>query len=180
MRRVACCLTGLLLALPTAGRAQQPDSPCCKSAACQRTACCKADCSTGGCPAAGCSTAGCASGCSSACCATAGCSSAGGVSASCPIADCPDSKVEHLLKAAHHLELAGLDKQARDIRQQANRLLDVLLKEKTAQLKRLHAEVQALRSISGKAEQVMIHVKIVEVPHTNLRKLGLDFELNSS
>jgi pilus assembly protein CpaC len=50
---------------------------------------------------------------------------------------------------------------------------DELLKEKTAQLERLQAEVDALRHETGDSRQILIQVQVVELSLTKLAKLGI-------
>lgn len=109
-------------------------------------------------------------------------------------------KVEHLIKAAEHLEHAGAADQAAEIRQIIqNEHVDQLktaLSMKKAERDRLSAEIGRLErtlatlsktadappkakldvSVSDpKAEQVLISSQIVKIDHAKMRSVGLDF-----
>ena len=76
----------------------------------------------------------------------------------------------HLLKAADHLEAAGMREEAGDIRRLAEKEKSTVL----ARIDALQAEVERLRRLVGEP-QVLVHVKMVELSRTKLRKLGFDF-----
>jgi Flp pilus assembly secretin CpaC len=86
--------------------------------------------------------------------------------------DRPDQTVDHLLKAAEHLEAAGLADEAARIRNDARRrqVHETLLSQKEAELECLQEEVDRLRAETGQSATVLIRVVAVEV---NRRKLGL-------
>jgi Flp pilus assembly secretin CpaC len=50
-----------------------------------------------------------------------------------------------------------------------------LLAQKVAQLELLQADIDALRKTTGTPQQFVIHVELLEVSHTKMRKLGFDF-----
>ena len=80
------------------------------------------------------------------------------------------AKIEHLLKAAEHLELAGLHKEALKTRGQADR-------EKAAaagDIRALQAEIERLRSITQHTSQVLLKLRVVELSPAKLRKLGFE------
>ncbi len=80
-------------------------------------------------------------------------------------------KLDHLLKAAAHLEAAGMKEQAQSLRKQANQEKQALV----AKLKALESEVERLRRLTGSVPQVLVHVKMMELSRSKLRKLGFDF-----
>jgi Flp pilus assembly secretin CpaC len=87
-------------------------------------------------------------------------------------ADRLDQTVDHLLKAADHLEAAGFADEAARIRNDARhrQVRETLLSQKEAELECLQEEVDRLRAETGQAATVLIRVVAVEV---NRRKLGL-------
>ena len=76
-----------------------------------------------------------------------------------------DVRVTHLLKAAHHLEAAGLVEEARrtrDLAEKESRLHDELQKQLAAR-DALTKEIQRLRELTGKHEQVVVYVTVSEL-----------------
>jgi Flp pilus assembly secretin CpaC len=80
-------------------------------------------------------------------------------------------KFEHLLKAADHLEAAGLRENATKLRQQAEQESHVLKNE----LESLRAEVHRLRQPASETRQVAVHLKLMEVSLNKIRRLGFSF-----
>lgn len=81
-----------------------------------------------------------------------------------------DSRLEHLLKAAAHLEAAGEKDEACKFRQKAEKEREGLLDR----LKALEAEVKRLRRLTGRAPQVLVEVKMMEFSRTKAQALGFD------
>ncbi len=83
----------------------------------------------------------------------------------------PEDALEHLLKAAEHLEAAGRTKEARLLREQVG----------LARLRKLEAEVEQLRQLTGEKPvadaktQILVKVKMLELSRSKMQKLGLDF-----
>jgi len=93
------------------------------------------------------------------------------------VAPCDDDeKLEHLTKAAEHLQAAGLDDHADQVRQCAQRLRNRVLEAKMAELKKLQQEVAALQVAVGGQRQIMLKFQIVEVSVTGLKELGFDLQ----
>ena len=82
----------------------------------------------------------------------------------------PDGRLHHLLLAAEHLEAAGLQGKATEIRRLAVEEKDALRERLGA----LEAEVERLRQLLAEP-QVLVHVKVLEISRSKLRKLGIDF-----
>lgn len=80
-------------------------------------------------------------------------------------------KIEHLLKAAEHLQLAGLHEEARKICGRAAQEKAAVAADITA----LQAEIERLRSITQHTPQVLLKLRILELPLTKIQKLGFDF-----
>jgi Flp pilus assembly secretin CpaC len=100
------------------------------------------------------------------------------VAPACPAASSSSGdKLDHLLKAAEHLEAAGLTEEAKKLRQQAEKEKHALL----ARIKCLEGELERLRRMTGSGrqvdQQVLVHMKVLEVERGKLRKLGFDFAL---
>ena len=85
----------------------------------------------------------------------------------------PTTKIEHLVKAAEHLDAAGLNHLAAHARDEAARLRDVL-NAKQSELEKLHSEIRQLASSERK--QVIVKLQIVEISLTNARILGFDVD----
>jgi len=83
----------------------------------------------------------------------------------------PESRLDHLLKAAAHLEAAGEPDQAHRVRQLAAQEREALL----ARLKALQAEVDRLQHLLGNIPQVLVEVKMMELDRKKLRATGFDF-----
>ncbi|NQT15187.1 MAG: hypothetical protein HQ582_20695, partial [Planctomycetes bacterium] len=79
-------------------------------------------------------------------------------------------RLDHLLRAAEHLEAAGMTDDARRLRQQAGEEKEGLL----VQIDALQTELDRLRQLIG-GPQVLVHVRMVEISRSKMRKLGLDF-----
>ncbi len=93
-----------------------------------------------------------------------------------PVAVIPRSKVDHLREAARHLEAAGYTEDADEFRSMAESLLSTsvdLLRQKEAEVARLHREIAELREITGMHDRVQLTCRVVEVSRTRLRELGL-------
>lgn len=74
------------------------------------------------------------------------------------------TKTEHLLKAAEHLEAAGLTDDANKIRQQA------------AKVPSAKAEIDWRHTSGIPNLQVLLKIRVLEISRTKLRKLGIDFD----
>lgn len=88
-------------------------------------------------------------------------------------------QIPTLLKAAHYLEEAGLQEEAAAVRRLAARRRAEwrsLLDEKSAELKKLQADVDALQKALGDGQQVQIDLRILEVSRTHLRRMGFDWK----
>jgi len=83
-----------------------------------------------------------------------------------------DRVVAHLLRAADHLEAAGLYADAGRVRREAGQraMPEDILNHKEAELACLQQEVDRLRELAGQASGVIVDVMVVEV---NRSKLGL-------
>lgn len=95
-----------------------------------------------------------------------------------------NARIIHLLKAAHHLEAAGLVEEARRTREVADkerRLHDELQKQLVAR-DALTKDIQRLRELTGQHEHVLVSVTVSELSLTKLRESnvnvdGVDTEL---
>jgi len=88
-------------------------------------------------------------------------------------------QIPTLLKAAQYLDEAGLQDEAAKVRLLAARRRaewQSLLAEKSAEFKKLQAEVDALRKALGDGQQVRIDFRILQVSRTHLRYLGFDWK----
>jgi Flp pilus assembly secretin CpaC len=85
----------------------------------------------------------------------------------------PSVQAAELWRAAEHLTAAGKRKLANQLTREA------LLQEKLDQLHKFQAEIEQLRNQAASDKTVHLHVKIMEVQVTKMRKLGLDFEFES-
>ena len=90
----------------------------------------------------------------------------------------PDKTVDHLLKAADHLDAAGLSEQAARLRNDARRraLRDDLLGRKESELECLQEEVDRLRALTGQAPGVCIEIVAIDVDAKGLGLKARDFE----
>lgn len=79
-------------------------------------------------------------------------------------------RLGHLLIAAENLEAAGMPDVARTVREQAEGEKRALL----ARIDALERELERLRQLV-RGSQVLVHVRMVEVSRSKLRKLGFDF-----
>lgn len=87
------------------------------------------------------------------------------------------TKLDHLVKAAAHLELAGLAAKAAEVRALAGQspaeVRERLLQQKLAASRQLAAELAQLRQLAtGGGPQVSIAVKVLEFRPAQLRKKG--------
>ena len=80
-------------------------------------------------------------------------------------------KIENLLKAAEHLEAAGLKDDAQRIR----RLADHERAAAAAEIEALRAEVEQLRALTSTPQPILLHVRVFQLSRTKLRGLGLQF-----
>ena len=80
-------------------------------------------------------------------------------------------KIENLLKAAEHLEDAGLKDDAQRIR----RLADHERAAAAAEIESLRAEVEQLRALTSTPQPILLHVRVFQLSRTKLRGLGLQF-----
>jgi Flp pilus assembly secretin CpaC len=85
------------------------------------------------------------------------------------------ARIDHLLRAAAHLQAAGLEAEARHCREQAAALrrqhAEETLKQKIKELETLQAEIEALRSQAG-PKQISLNCRVVEVSHGKLKALA--------
>jgi hypothetical protein len=86
--------------------------------------------------------------------------------------DKPDRTVDHLLKAAEHLEAAGLDEEAAKLRLDARHraVFENALSRKESELECLQEEVDRLRALTGQMPTILVEIVALEVDR---RKLGL-------
>jgi hypothetical protein len=93
----------------------------------------------------------------------------------------PAEKIEHLIRAAEHLEAAGLAERAAELRElaKAERLQRDrrLLQEKLKELDSLQREIAELRRRTGEAEQVVIHTQVLEFHPQDLKAAGVELPL---
>ncbi|MBI3866484.1 MAG: hypothetical protein HY290_31775 [Planctomycetia bacterium] len=90
----------------------------------------------------------------------------------------PDLSVEHLLKAAEHLEAAGLADEASKLRSIARQraIHDSDLSRKEAELECLQEEVDRLRVLTGQAPGVVIEIVALEVHRDRLGLKAEEFD----
>jgi hypothetical protein len=90
----------------------------------------------------------------------------------------PDKTIDHLLKAADHLDAAGLSEQADRLRNDARRraLREDLLGRKESELECLQEEVDRLRALTRQASGVRIEIVAVDVDPKGLGLKARDFE----
>lgn len=81
-----------------------------------------------------------------------------------------DQRVDHLLKAAQHLEAVGHLDEARKLRQEAEKEKDSLV----AQVKDLQEQIRRLQKQICSVPQVLVEIRLMELSRTRLRKLGFD------
>lgn len=87
------------------------------------------------------------------------------------------SAAEHLQRAIEHLAAAGRT----DLAQRVRKELELAEKKrqlnlKLQQLAELQAEVDALRRATGSAQNVVLHVRVMEFQTELMRKMGFDFQ----
>ncbi|MGE5194519.1 MAG: hypothetical protein ACM3U2_18670 [Deltaproteobacteria bacterium] len=89
-----------------------------------------------------------------------------------PNSDERERTVDHLLKAADHLEAAGLLEEAAKLRNDARQrtVYENVLSRKESELECLQEEVDRLRALTGQVQTVLIEIVALEVDR---RKLGL-------
>ena len=90
------------------------------------------------------------------------------------------SKVEHLRMAADHLEAAGANELAQEIREEADALLAHSVERLDAlrrQVAELQHEIAELEATTGCNQQVMLKCRIVEFDVAQMRQLGVDLSL---
>lgn len=75
-----------------------------------------------------------------------------------------NTKIEHLLKAAEHLEAAGLFEDACKVRRQA------------ANVPAWEAEIDRRRALGIPTPQVLLKIRVLELSQTKLQKLGFSLE----
>jgi|GEM_PF-5950315 len=92
--------------------------------------------------------------------------------------DKPDQIVEHLLKAAEHLEAAGFVEESAKIRDDARlrALRDDVLSRKQAELECLQEEVDRLRVLTGQVPVLLIEIVAIEVDRAQLGLKTRDFD----
>jgi Flp pilus assembly secretin CpaC len=86
--------------------------------------------------------------------------------------------VEHLHRAAEHLEAAGAEEMAREVREEADALLQASveqLNQKREQVARLLREIAELEGVTGSNQQIMLRCQVLDVDAETLRQLGLSF-----
>src|SRR5579872_4704906 len=90
----------------------------------------------------------------------------------------PDQIVAHLLKAAEHLEAAGLADEAARLRDDARRraLGEDALSHKEAELECLQEEVDRLRDLMGLIPTVAIEIVVIDVERSKLGLKARDFD----
>ena len=79
-------------------------------------------------------------------------------------------KVKHLRRAAEHLAAAEKAELAKLVAREA------LLEEKLEQIRKLQADVAELRQTTAIEQPLTVHVKIMELQLSKMRKLGFDFQ----
>lgn len=184
MRHVVFLLLALAIGLSVVARAEETEEKsCCNNAACckaacpasacaKQTACAKEACAANACCTndAACAKAG---GCRSKACAKADCCQANACVASgcCRAGGCAAAeKIEHLQQALAHLEAAGRKSEAQAVHKA---LVQELLALKVAELHRLQAEVDELRKLADGKRQVKLHLKLMEVPLSEIQAEGI-------
>lgn len=88
-------------------------------------------------------------------------------------------RIPTLLKAARYLEEEGMPEEAAKVRALAERQRaewKTLLEQKTAELKALQAEVDALHVAIDGGRQVQVDFRILEISRTHLRQMGFDWK----
>jgi pilus assembly protein CpaC len=84
--------------------------------------------------------------------------------------DTSGQRLTQMLSAAAELERTGQHAQAAALRQQAEQERQALLRYVAA----LKAEVERIERIVGPHQQVMVHLRVMEVSLTKLKSLGID------
>jgi hypothetical protein len=86
--------------------------------------------------------------------------------------DKPERAVDHLLKAADHLEAAGLAEEAAKLRLDAKHraVFENVLSRKESELECLQEEVDRLRALTGQMPTILVEIVALEVDR---KKLGL-------
>jgi pilus assembly protein CpaC len=83
--------------------------------------------------------------------------------ATSPVPPSP-SKIEHVLKAAEHLEAAGLTEDAKRVH------------ALTANIPALEAEIERQHALGVHAPQVLMKLRVMELSRTKLQKIGYSFD----
>ncbi len=96
------------------------------------------------------------------------------------------SPVEHLRRAADHLEAAAVGPIAEDMHRQAERLRELAgeveeeatthLSELRQQLEKIQNEIRQVEALTLGTQQVQLELKMVEIDLSAMRKLGFNFE----
>jgi hypothetical protein len=97
-----------------------------------------------------------------------------GVPANVPPSVPSCDRLEHLLKAAAHLEAAGLQEAAAKVWREAEQESKFVKQE----LESLRAEVARLRRTAGDPRRVLIHLTAIEAAGDKLRHLGVGWDGN--
>ncbi len=90
----------------------------------------------------------------------------------------PDKTIDHLLKAADHLDAAGLAEQAAKLRNDARRraLREDVLGRKESELECLQEEVDRLRALTGHVSTILVRIVAVEVDRQMLGLKAGEFD----
>jgi Flp pilus assembly secretin CpaC len=100
------------------------------------------------------------------------------IPASLAPAESRSMKIEHLTKAADHLDAAGLHDEAHKIRERVDQEKAAAagdIKILQAANARMQSEIERLRSLTQQTPQVLLKLRVVELSHTKLQKLGFSF-----
>lgn len=87
-----------------------------------------------------------------------------------PPPDTSGKRLNQLLRTAGELQQAGRTDEATDLLKQADRERQALLRHLDA----LQAEMEHIRQVTGAMPQVVVHIQVLEVSLTKLRRLGFD------
>jgi hypothetical protein len=165
MGRMTVCLLALVLGLPAMGRCEDAKKCCAEKSACsaKKSSACAEKCA-------------CCADKATACAAKSACCTQASACQKCPEA-CGNSltaqTIDHVKKAAEHLQSAGREAEARELLSQVETLRRDLLALKTAELDRLQVEVDHLRHATGQPRQAYIKLQVVELSLTNMKAKGV-------